>query len=93
MFKPVRVPVSAGKIEVIVEYDRQTATKIRKLNAYSPKAAINWVKDVYSGLISVKAPIERARPKIRSENASILGRGFKVAERSSFMFIGYVHVV
>ena len=88
MFSLIRVSVSAGKIEVVVEYDRQTLTRIRKLNAYCAKAIINCSNDVNCWLISVKAPIERAKPNTRSDNASILGLGLNMAERPSFIFMG-----
>jgi hypothetical protein len=72
----VRVPVvSMCRTDVVSVYRNQIPMRIRKLNPKNPILEIKpWL---FAGLLLSKpsAPMESARPKIRSVRDYILGRG------------------
>jgi len=69
---------SIGSTDIMFVYPNQTEIKIRKLN---PNSAISI--NILNGVAGTReiremAPIDRARPKIRSESDSIRGFGLLV---------------
>ena len=66
---------STGSADIILVYRTQIAARMRKLNPKSRREETRAIRLAGRALRSDTAPIERARPKMRSESVWILGFG------------------